>query len=102
MEGVALARPGLLGREKEQGTLDQVLDGARNGRGGALVMHGEPGIGKTALLEYTIDRARDLQVLRTVGNEAERELPFAALQQLCASALAESSQLPAPQRDALG
>ena len=68
----------------------------------AIVVHGEPGIGKTALLEYMIASARDIQVLRTVGNEAEHELPFAALQQLCAPGITELSQLPEPQRDALG
>jgi DNA-binding CsgD family transcriptional regulator len=94
-------QPWLLGRAMERGTLDQLLDGARNGLGSAIVLHGEPGIGKTALLEYMIANARDLQVLRTVGNEAERELPFAALQQLCAPGLAHLSQLPEPQRDAL-
>src|SRR4051794_41082259 len=71
-------RPTLVGRAAELGTLGEVLDAARDGRGGAVVVHGEPGIGKTALLEYIIASARDFQVLRTVGNEAERELPFAA------------------------
>jgi len=78
------ARPALLDREVERDTLDQVLDAARNGRGSAIVVDGEPGIGKTALLEYMMATARDFQVLRTVGNEAELELPFAAMQQLCA------------------
>src|SRR4051812_18336629 len=93
--------PTLVGRATEVGTLGEVLDAARNGRGSAVVVHGEPGIGKTALLEYAIASARDFQVLRTVGNEAERELPFAAVQQLCAPGLADLSQLPEPQRDAL-
>jgi len=92
----------LLGRDAERGTLDELLDDARHGRGKAIVVHGEPGIGKTALLEYMIASARDFHVLRTVGNEAEHELPFAALQQLCAPGLADLSQLPEPQRDALG
>ena len=74
----------LLGRDVERGTLDELLDDARNGRGKAIVVHGEPGIGKTALLEYMIASARDFKALRTVGNEAEREVPFSALQQLCA------------------
>src|SRR4029079_17263691 len=52
------------------------------------------------LLEYMIASARDFNVLRAVGNEAERELPFAALQQLCAPALTDLSQLPEPQREA--
>ena len=86
----------------ERATLDELLDETRHGRGKAVVVHGEPGIGKTALLEYMIASAHDFQVLRSVGNEAERELPFAALQQLCAPGLAALSQLPEPQRDALG
>ena len=101
MELVGDARPALLGREAERGALDELLDGARDGRGNAVVVHGEPGIGKTALLDYMVASAPDFQVLRTVGNEAERELPFAALQQLCATGLADLSQLPEPQRDAL-
>src|SRR3989440_7272186 len=98
---VGNARPAVLGRETERGTLDQLLDDARNGRGEAIVLSGEPGIGKTALLEYMIASARNFKVLRTVGNEAERELPFAALQQLCAPGLTELSQLSEPQREAL-
>src|SRR3954465_8192138 len=91
----------LIGRATEREALGELLDAVRHGRGRAVVVHGEPGIGKTALLEYTIASARDFQVLRTIGNEAERELPFAALQQLCAPGLADLSQLPEPQRDAL-
>ena len=101
MDLVGKARPALLGREMERGTLDELLADARNGRGAAIVLSGEPGIGKTALLEYLIASARDFKVLRTVGNEAERELPFAALQQLCAPGLTDLSQLPEPQREAL-
>ncbi|HYL51949.1 MAG TPA: AAA family ATPase [Acidimicrobiia bacterium] len=92
----------LVGRAKECGQLDELLDKTRDGRGDAIVVHGEPGIGKTALLEYMIASAHDFKVLRTVGNETEHELPFAALQQLCAPALDTMSQLPEPQRDALG
>ncbi len=99
--GQSNPRPMLVGRATERDTLDQVVDAARHGRGSAVVVHGEPGIGKTALLEYMITSARDFQVLRTVGNEAEHELPFAALQQLCAPGLTDLSQLPEPQRDAL-
>jgi len=98
---VGNARPAVLGRETERGTLDQLLDDARNDRGEAIVLSGEPGIGKTALLEYMIASARNFKVLRTVGNEAERELPFAALQQLCAPGLTDLSQLSEPQREAL-
>jgi DNA-binding CsgD family transcriptional regulator len=92
----------LLGRRDESAALDRLLASARSGHGGAIVVHGEPGIGKSALLDHAMAEASGFQVLRTVGNEAEVEVPFAALHQLCAPALAGREQLPAPQRDALG
>src|ERR671914_2993220 len=67
--------------------LDRVLEDVRAGRSGALVIRGEPGVGKTALLEYAIDSAADLRVARAVGVESEMELCFAALHQLCAPML---------------
>src|SRR3984957_4157689 len=73
----------LLGREREREVLGRLLDAARGGDGGVLVGHGEPGVGKPALLEWTVEEGRQLRVLRTVGVESEMELPFAALQQLC-------------------
>jgi len=91
----------LLGRARQCEVLDRLLVGARDGHGGALVVHGEAGIGKTALLEYAVGAAQGFQVLRAVGNEAERELPFAALQQLSAPGLVGLEALPQPQRDAL-
>jgi DNA-binding CsgD family transcriptional regulator/tetratricopeptide (TPR) repeat protein len=91
----------LLGRRDECAVLDGMLDGARTGRSGALVVRGEPGIGKTALLEYAIESASDLQSVRTVGVESERELAFAALHQLCVPILNGLERLPDPQRDAL-
>jgi DNA-binding CsgD family transcriptional regulator len=81
--------------------LDRLLTSSRSGQGGAIVLLGEPGIGKTALLEYATSSALDFQVSRTIGNQAEKELPFAALQQLCAPGIAHVDQLPEPQRDAL-
>jgi len=92
----------LLGRRDESAALDRLLASARSGNGGAIVVHGEPGIGKSALLDHAMAEASGFQVLRTVGNEAEVEVPFAALHQLCAPALGGREQLPAPQRDALG
>jgi predicted ATPase len=92
----------LLGRPNECEALDRVLNAARAGHGGTMVIHGEPGIGKSALLGYAMDSAAGFQVLSAVGNEAEKELPFAAAQQLCVPSLAALDQLPAPQRDALG
>jgi predicted ATP-dependent serine protease len=92
----------VLRRRNERGVLDRVLNGARSGHGSTIVVHGEPGIGKSTLLSYAIDSAGGFQVLRTVGNEAENELPFSAAQQLCIPGLAALDELPAPQREALG
>jgi DNA-binding CsgD family transcriptional regulator len=91
----------LLGRQREREVLGRLLNSARRGDGGVLVVHGEPGVGKTALLDWTVDEGRQLLVLRTVGVEGEMELPFAALQQLCSPILDRSDRLPDPQRDAL-
>src|ERR671914_1027760 len=82
--------------------LDRVLEDVRAGRSGALVIRGEPGVGKTALLEYAIDSAADLRVARAVGVESEMELCYAALHQLCLPMLDRLERLPAPQREALG
>jgi hypothetical protein len=98
---VLLSGGKLLGRDREREVLDRLLDGGRGGRGGVLVAHGDPGVGKTALLEWIIEEAREFRVLRTVGVEGEMELPFAALQQLCSPILDRSERLPDPQRDAL-
>src|SRR5271154_4784239 len=95
-------RAQLLGRDRERELLGRLLSAARGGDGGVLVVHGEPGVGKTALLEWTIEEARQFRVLRTVGVEGEMELPFAALQQLCSPVLNRSERLPDTQRDALG
>jgi DNA-binding CsgD family transcriptional regulator len=92
----------LLGREREREVLDRLLDDVRGGRGGVLVVHGEAGIGKTALLEYAVEAARGFRVARTSGVEWEMELPFAAVQQLCSAFLELMERLPVPQRDALG
>jgi hypothetical protein len=91
----------LLGRRDECAVLDGLLAAARAGRSGALVLQGEPGIGKTAVLEYAIRSASDLNVVRAVGIESERELPFATLHQLCAPMLGRLDRLAGPQRDAL-
>jgi DNA-binding CsgD family transcriptional regulator len=91
-----------VGRRSECETLDRLLEGARTGRSGALVIRGEPGVGKTALLEYALDSAADLNIVRAVGVESEMELAFAALHQVCVPMLDRLERLPAPQRDALG
>jgi DNA-binding CsgD family transcriptional regulator len=91
----------LLGREREREALDGLLDGARAARGGVLVIHGEAGVGKTALLGYAVEAASEFRIAWTVGVEAEMELPFAAAQQLCAPFLDLTDRLPQPQHDAL-
>jgi DNA-binding CsgD family transcriptional regulator len=98
----ALGEPkGLLGRANECQVLESLLATTRNGEGGAIVVHGEPGIGKTAVLEHAITSAREFAVLRTVGNEAEMELPYASLQDFFRPASGAVEQLPQPQRRAL-
>jgi len=91
----------LLGRRSECQTLDRLLEAVRGGESRALVVRGEPGVGKTALLQYAIDSASELRVLRAVGVESEMELAFAGLQQLSAPLLGRLDRLPGPQRDAL-
>jgi len=91
----------LRGRRDECAVLDRLLEDARAGRSGVLVVRGEAGIGKTALLEYAVDAASDLRVLSAAGVESERELAFAALDQLCGPLLDRLDRLPGPQREAL-
>jgi len=91
----------LLGREREGEALDRLLDGGRAGRGGVLVVHGEPGIGKTALLQRAVETGREFRVAGICGVESEMELAFAALQQLCCPYLELVEYLAKPQRDAL-
>jgi DNA-binding CsgD family transcriptional regulator len=94
--------PALLDRERERATLDGLLSDVRLGRGGALVVRGEAGAGKSALLEYAVGAAADMRVARAVGVESEMELAFAGLHLLCAPLLDRLEDLPGPQRDALG
>src|SRR5450432_1033450 len=103
MSGPVLSSGGqLIGRAREREVLDRLLDGVRGGRGGVLVVHGEAGVGKTALLEYAVEAARGFRTARTSGIEAEMELPFAAVQQLCSPLLELTDRLPRPQHEALG
>ena len=83
--------------------LDRLVDAVGAGESRALVVRGDPGAGKTALLEYLAGRASDsrCQVVRVVGVQSEMELAFAGLHQLCAPMLSRAGQLPVPQRDAL-
>jgi DNA-binding CsgD family transcriptional regulator len=92
----------MVGRTAECETVDSLLADGRAGHGAAVVVLGEPGIGKTALLDYAASRASDWEVIRASGVESEMELPFAGLHQLCAPLLERLDRLPVPQRDALG
>jgi DNA-binding CsgD family transcriptional regulator len=92
----------LVGRQRERAVLERLLDTARDGHGAVLVVHGDPGVGKTALLEYAVEAGEDLRVVRAAGVEGEMELDYAALQQLCSPLLELIERLPDPQRDALG
>src|SRR6478736_3188458 len=92
----------LHGRRDEREALERLLDAVRGGQSRVLVVSGEPGVGKTALLESALSSASGLRVIRAVGVESEMELAFAALQQLCAPMLDRLDRLPAPQQDALG
>jgi DNA-binding CsgD family transcriptional regulator len=92
----------LRGRRAECLQLDRLLTGMRGGGHSAvLVLRGEAGIGKTALLQYTAERAEGCRVLRSLGIESEMELPFAGVHALCAPLLDGLESLPPPQRDAL-
>ena len=94
--------PGLLGRRSECAALDELVASVRAGPSRALVLRGEAGVGKSALLEYLVRSASGCAVARAAGIEAEVELAFAGLQQLCAPFVDRLERLPGPQRDALG
>ncbi|HEX8856785.1 MAG TPA: AAA family ATPase [Thermoleophilaceae bacterium] len=91
----------LRGRRTESALLDNVVAAVRQGESHTLLLLGEAGVGKTALLDYLSEAASDLQVARAVGVESEMELGFAGLHQMCAPMLERVARLPAPQRDAL-
>jgi DNA-binding CsgD family transcriptional regulator len=92
---------GLLGRTSEREMLDRLLANVRGGQSAIVVIRGEAGIGKTALLGYAADQASGFRTVQITGAEAEMELPFAGIQQLCASVTDHLDALPQPQRDAL-
>jgi DNA-binding CsgD family transcriptional regulator len=91
----------LRGRREECAVLDGVIAAVREGDSRTLVVRGEAGVGKTALVEYAVEAADDVWVVRAVGVESEMELAFASLHQLCAPMLDRLGRLPPPQREAL-
>src|SRR3954468_22678144 len=91
----------LRGRDQERAHIDALLEAARDGRSGTLVLRGDAGIGKSALLACAIEQADGLRVLRALGVESESELPFSALHELVRPILQFVDVLPSVQRDAL-
>jgi DNA-binding CsgD family transcriptional regulator len=92
---------GLLGRATETAVLDDMIAAVQEGESRVLVIRGDAGLGKTALIDHTVRSARNLRVLRAVGVESEMELAFATLHQLCLPLLDRLPNLPEPQREAL-
>ena len=91
----------LIGRDTECTELDSLLGALRRGESRSLVVRGEAGVGKTALLEYLTERASDCRIINVTAVQSEIEIAFSALYQLCAPMLDELELLPAPQREAL-
>ena len=91
----------LTDRRAERDVLDRLLDAVQAGESRVLVLRGDPGVGKTALLEYLVGRASRCRVARAAGVQSEMELAFAGLHQLCAPMLEHLDSLPPPQQDAL-
>jgi hypothetical protein len=91
----------LTGRSSERDVLDRLIEAVRAGQSRALVVRGEPGVGKTALLEYLVEQGAGCRVVRAVGVQSEMELAFAGLHQVLAPMLDGLERLPVPQRDAL-
>jgi hypothetical protein len=91
----------LLGRQAECHALDRLLTDAIAGHSGVMVLRGEAGIGKSALLAYVSERAQGMYVAKAVGVESEMELAYSGLQQLCGPMLDRLEGLPQPQRTAL-
>jgi hypothetical protein len=98
---VAIRGPGFVGRSIERDLLDGLLARVRAGESEALVIRGEAGVGKTALLRYAARQASGFQVAQLTGVEAEMELPFAGVHQLCTAIPNRIEALPAPQKGAL-
>ncbi len=92
---------GLTDRRRERGALDRLVEDVRSGESRALVVSGEPGMGKTVLLDYLASQARECRVTRIAGVQSEMELAYAGLHQLCGRMLDHADAIPAPQRNVL-
>src|SRR5262245_15887471 len=92
---------GFVDRVGERDAIDRLLASVRQGESAVLVIRGEAGIGKTTLLRYAGDHAPGFRVVQVTGAEAEMELPFAGVHQLCVPMLDQLDALPQPQRDGL-
>ncbi len=97
----AVATKSLWGRQREQAELNQMLLDVQSGRSRVLVIRGEAGIGKTALLDYLVGVVGDRRVVRAAGVESEMELAYAGLHQFCGRMLGALERLPGPQHEAL-
>ena len=95
------SQPGLTGRRSERRALDRLIEAVWAGESRTLMVRGDPGVGKTALLDYLARQARGCRVGWATGIQSEMELAFAGLHQLCAPMLDHAERLPVPQRDAL-
>ena len=98
---VAESQPRFRGRSTERETLDRLLETVRGGRSAILVVRGDAGVGKTAVLRYAARKAAGFRVAEIAGVESEMELPLAGLHQLCVPMLSSLDALPEPQRAAL-
>src|SRR3954466_984403 len=93
--------PGLQGRSDEHAALDRLLENVRGGQSAVLVIRGDAGVGKTALLRHAAERASGFRVAQIAGVEWEMELPYAGLHQLCTPMLDRLDLLPQPQQLAI-
>ena len=92
---------GLIDRDGERRVLDRLVSAVRAGESRVLVVRGDPGVGKTVLLDYLAERARGCRVARMAGMQSEMELAFAGIHQLCTPMLDHAGSIPAPQQNAL-
>src|SRR2546421_4035033 len=91
----------LLGRQRERAVLERLLDAVRDGHGAVLLVQGDPGVGKTALLEYAVEAGEDFLVVQAAGVEGEMKLGYAAVQPVCSPIPQFIERLPPPHAEAL-